>query len=141
MMAVAPDGRTVATGRIENGELYIDMLDLPSGRRKGFWRAGAWALLDLRFSPDGKSLYGAIPEGDGIKGFRGHFAQIWDSSTGKPTSRVIAGTSGAIYTPSADRLVTHADNRKLVRDAATGSVRGQGSQRTLNLPCIPTVVL
>ena len=38
--AVAPDGGTVATDRLENGEAYIDVLELPSGRRKASWRAG-----------------------------------------------------------------------------------------------------
>ena len=39
-IAVAPDGRTAATRRLENGEVYIDIYDLPSGRRKASWRAG-----------------------------------------------------------------------------------------------------
>ena len=46
---VAPDGGTAATRRIENGELYIDIYDLPSGRRKACWPAGRqgpnWELL------------------------------------------------------------------------------------------------
>ena len=42
-MAVAPDGGKVATGRLENGEAYVDVYELPSGRRQASWRTGRQA--------------------------------------------------------------------------------------------------
>jgi hypothetical protein len=54
--AVAPGGKLAATGRTEKGEIYIDLLELPSGRRTASLPVGA-LIHEMRFSPDGKSLY------------------------------------------------------------------------------------
>ena len=124
-MAVAPDGRTVATGRIENGEAYIDVLDLPSGRRTGILASRRGKQPDLVFSPDGKSLFGSVLEvaGDGSNGTRlrsdlgpGH----------RKTDQSAHGEArhGAIYTPAGDRLLTQRRFQAAVRDAATGRERG-----------------
>ena len=90
-IAVAPDGRTAATGRLEKGEVHIDVLDLPSGRQIASWRASRQGLAGLVFSPDGKSLYGSLLEIEGV-GFNPHgFGQIWDAATGRPTTPLMAG--------------------------------------------------
>ena len=48
---VAPDGSKVATGRIENGEAYIDVHDLPSGRRTASWQATQAGLSPVTLQP------------------------------------------------------------------------------------------
>jgi serine/threonine protein kinase/WD40 repeat protein/tetratricopeptide (TPR) repeat protein len=122
-VAIAPDGRTVATGRFENGEEYVDVHELPSGRLAASWRASRQRLYQLLFSPDARSLYGSVLEGDLFKGST-RFGQIWDSATGRPTSPLLAETSGATYTPAADRLVTLTGSSSAVRDASSGRARG-----------------
>ena len=98
-IAVAPDGRTAATGRLERGEVHIDVLDLPSGRQIASWRASRQGLSWLLFSPDGKSLYGSLLEIEGV-GFNQHgFGQIWNAATGRPTTPLMAGTTVPPFTP------------------------------------------
>jgi len=123
-IAVAPDGRTAATGRLEKGEVHIDVLDLPSGRQIASWRASRQGLSSLLFSPDGKSLYGSVLEIDGVA-FKQPLGQFWNAATGRPTTPLMAGTTGApIYTPASDRLVAELEYRQSVHDAATASERG-----------------
>jgi WD40 repeat protein/tetratricopeptide (TPR) repeat protein len=123
-IAVAPGGKRAAAGRIENGEAYIDLLDLPSRQRTASWRAGATALPQLLFSPDGKSLYVSATEGDAYKG-SSSFGRIWSLDTQRAASSVMANTVNAAYTPSADRLLTQTESLSLVRDPS-GRVRGPG---------------
>ena len=60
-MAVAPDGRTVATGRLENGEAYIDVLRAALGPADGILASRpASTSVTCVFSPDGKSLFGSL---------------------------------------------------------------------------------
>src|SRR5262249_9546278 len=123
-IGVAPGGKLAAAGRIENGEVYIDFLDLPSRRATASWRAGAAALNQLLFSPDGKSLYVSTREDDVSKG-TGYFGRIWALGTQRAASPVMAHTSFGAYTASADRLLTGTENLLDVR-GATGRVRGSG---------------
>jgi eukaryotic-like serine/threonine-protein kinase len=126
-MAVAPNGRAVATSRVEDGQGYIDVLDLPSSRRIASWRASLPYVLQFLFSPDAKSLFGSVSviARGGVDEER-TVAQIWDSGTGRPISPLMALTTFAVYTPSADRLVTWTDNLWLLRDASNLRVRGSG---------------
>ncbi len=124
-IAVAPDGRTTATGRLEKGQVHIDVLDLPSGRQIASWPASRQGLSSLLFSPDGKSLYGQLSEVEGV-GFNQHgFGQIWDAVTGRPATPLMAGTTTyfPIYTPAGDRLLAEIEYRQSVHDAATASER------------------
>jgi WD40 repeat protein/tetratricopeptide (TPR) repeat protein len=123
-IAVAPGGKLAATGRTEKGETYIDLIDLPSGRRTASWPAGAPTLNQLVFSPDGKSLYVTAQVGDAIKG-SSFSARIWAVGTQKATSPLLAHTGLGVYTPAGDRLVTGTEDLLLVRDV-TGRVRGTG---------------
>ena len=71
-MAVAPDGRTVATGRLENGEAYIDVLRPALGPADGILaNRPASDLSRCVFSPDGKSLFVSLLEVEG-DGFNQH---------------------------------------------------------------------
>src|SRR5262249_31392935 len=106
----------------ENGETYIDLVDLPSGRRTASMRADARSLQQLLFSPDGKSLYVCASEDDVSKG-SSYFGRIWALGTQKAASPLMAHTMQGAYTPSADRLVTRTENLFVVRDT-TGRVRG-----------------
>jgi WD40 repeat protein/tetratricopeptide (TPR) repeat protein len=131
-IAVAPGGKLAAVGRTQNGETYIDLIDLPSGRRTATWPAGAPALHQLLFSPDGKSLYVSAIEGDAGKA-SSFIARAWaldrQGRAGlreRPeTSPLMASTGIGVYTPSGDRLVTGTENLLVVRDV-TGRVRGTG---------------
>jgi eukaryotic-like serine/threonine-protein kinase len=123
-IAVSPDGGSVAAGRSENGEAFVDLHDLPSGRRGASWRAGRQGLLLFVFSPNGKALYGSVVEGDAFKG-RSYSGQIWSADTGKSSSPRMAHTGAAVFNASGDRLVTSTDNRLFVRDA-DGRVLGSG---------------
>jgi WD40 repeat protein/tetratricopeptide (TPR) repeat protein len=125
-MVVAPDGGKVATVRLENGEAYVDVYELPSGRRHASWRTGLQAPWHVVFRPDGRSLFASFLEvvGNGSKDTG--FGQFLDPTTGRPTSPLVAGAGneGAIYTPAGDRLLTENDFKSAVRDADTGSDRG-----------------
>ena len=120
---LAGDGKTVATGRIQNGVAYIDVRDLSSGRRISSWPTSGTGVERLLFSPDGDSLFGSVVTGDVFKG-SSFFGQIWATGTGRPASPVMAGTGTAIYAPGADRLLTRTGSQWFVRDATDGRVRG-----------------
>src|SRR5262249_41777030 len=81
-IAVAPSGKLAATGRTENGQAYIELVELPSGRHTASLRAGAPALEQLLFSPDGKSLYVGAREDDVSKG-TSYLGRIWALGTQK----------------------------------------------------------
>jgi eukaryotic-like serine/threonine-protein kinase len=123
-MAFTADHRLAATGRVENGEAYIDLFELPTGRRTASWRAGGLNVFELYFSPDGKSLFGSQRIG-GLVDANSAFGQIWSTGNGSLTSPLMTNTGGAIYAPSADRLLTMSDKLWLVR-GADGRVRGTG---------------
>src|SRR5262249_15330307 len=105
---------------------YVDVYDLPSGRRQASWRIGRQAPSCLVFGPDGRSLFGSFLEVVGSGSKNTGFGQFWDSATGRPTSPLLAGavSMGAIYTPACDRLLSQPDYQGSVRDADTGSERG-----------------
>jgi WD40 repeat protein/tetratricopeptide (TPR) repeat protein len=121
---VAPGGKLAAGGRTENGETYIDLIDLPSGRRKASWRAGAPFLQQLVFSPDGKSLYVSALESATNKA-SSFVGRIWAVDTPRAVSPLMTHTGFGAYTPSADRLVTGTEELLVVRDA-TGRAMGTG---------------
>ncbi len=123
--AVAPDGRMVAARRLENGEAYIDVLEVPSGRRTASWRIGRHDFAPSLFSPDGESLFVVFTQRDDLTGHR-QFGQIFDADTGRQIGPLMAETRVAIYTPAADRLVTWTGNSQLVLDASDGRVKGSG---------------
>jgi serine/threonine protein kinase/WD40 repeat protein len=120
--AVAPDGKLAATGRTERGEMSIDLLDLPSGRRTASFPVGARGLNSLEFSPDGKSLYGSVRKSIAAKASN-FVARIWAVDSQNVASPLLADTGVGVYTPSADRLVTASEDLLLVREV-TGRARG-----------------
>jgi WD40 repeat protein/tetratricopeptide (TPR) repeat protein len=127
-LAVSSDGRTVASGRLEDGKLNLDVIDIRSGRQRATWKASTPLLVGLLFGPDGRSLYSTYALGEQDNAFdKGqNVAQIWDPGAGLPRSPLLASTGHAAYAPSADRIVTRTDNRWLLRDVADGRVRGAG---------------
>jgi WD40 repeat protein/tetratricopeptide (TPR) repeat protein len=124
-MAVARDGKMLAAVHSEDGQAYIDIHELPEGRRTSSWPAGKPGVHELFFSPDGKSLFGVLIEGDAFNK-TGFFTQSWSTPTGRPTSPLMTRTDGVIYAPAADRLLTTTQNRALLRDTATSRARGSG---------------
>src|SRR5262245_4760754 len=104
-MAIAPDGTAVATFHIEAGQAYVDVHELPSGRRTSSWPAGEPGVYDLCFGPDGKSLFGVIDEGAAFDK-NSLFGQIWATGTGRPESPRMARTDGAFYVQTGDRVLT-----------------------------------
>jgi eukaryotic-like serine/threonine-protein kinase len=126
-VTVDPEGRTVATGRVENGKAYGDVHELPSFRRAASWRVGGLGIDWLRFGPDARSLFASVHKGGMLFDLNSHIGQIWEPGTGRPTSPLMRSTRFASFTPSADSLVTLTDDLWLVRDPASGRVRGSGS--------------
>jgi serine/threonine protein kinase/WD40 repeat protein len=126
-MAAALDGRTVASRRVEDGKAYIDVLDLPSGRRTASWPAAENELLEFTFSPDAKSLFARGFTGGLLYNQKNQFGQVWDAGSGRPTSPLMMSTEHGNYPPSADYLVTKTQYQWLVRDARSSRVRGAGS--------------
>jgi WD40 repeat protein/Flp pilus assembly protein TadD len=124
-VAVAPDGRTVVAGRVEDGKACIDVLDLPSGRRTASWPAAGKQIDHLAFSPDARSLFVLERQG-GVLSQNSVFGRAWDPGAGRPTTPPMTGTTTGFFTPAADRLVTATSSLWLVREAASGRVRGSG---------------
>ena len=91
-MAVAPDGGKVATGRLENGEAYVDVLRPALGTAAGILaNRPASTPVTCVFSPDGRSLFVSLLEVVGNGSKNTGFGQFWDPATGRPTSPLIAG--------------------------------------------------
>ncbi len=123
-VTITADGSLAATGRIENGEEFVDLRELPSGRRVASWPTNGQRIYQLLFSPNAKSLFGVVFEGDLFKGNL-RFGQIRERATGKPTSPLMPLATAGAYSPAGDRLVTVSDDSHAdVRDAATGRVCG-----------------
>ena len=106
-IAVAPDGRTIATGRVDDGRVNVDVLDASSRPRTATWPAsmpqGGEACL---FGLDGRSIYCSYA----VVGHENPFdngqnvAEVRDVDGGKPASPLLAGGAHAVYTPAADRF-------------------------------------
>ena len=124
--AVAPDGKTVAASRTENGEVQIDLLDIPSDRRLASWPAGAARVVSLNFSPDGRSLFSTVHRGGLLYQNDSNVAQVWDAGNGKAASPIMGSTTRSIYTPAADRLLTLTNNLWIVRGVPETQPRGSG---------------
>jgi serine/threonine protein kinase/WD40 repeat protein/tetratricopeptide (TPR) repeat protein len=125
--AVAADANSVATSRSDRGEAYIDLHELPSGRRTAFWPTGQPDVFQLVSGPDANatSLFGVTVAADG-NARTNLFGQIWDKGTGSPASPLMVRTDGAIFAPSGDRLLTRTDSTMYLRDTATWRIRGSG---------------
>jgi serine/threonine protein kinase/WD40 repeat protein/tetratricopeptide (TPR) repeat protein len=123
----APDGTSVATRRVENGKAYIDVFDVPSGRRSASWQTAGSQLYSLLFGPDGRSLFVAAPKGGVLNQQNSYVGRVWDAHTGQPVSPPMPSTRHAGFSPSADLLVTLTQNFTVVRDARSGVMRGSGS--------------
>ena len=123
-LAIAADGTSVAGVRIKTGEAYIDVYELPSGRRTSSWPVGGPRVYELEFSRDAKSLFGVVLAGD-IFNQNSYYGQIRDARTGEGIGPLMARTNTAVYVPSNDRLVTVSDGLRVVRDVK-GRARGAG---------------
>ena len=133
-------GRPRRLTSTENGEARIDLHELPSGRRLISWPAATHATPGdprCRFSPDGRSLFGTVDEGDPLSE-RQFFLQIWDTGHGQPISPPMASTPFSIYAPAGDRLLTNTNNLWLSRRAADGQARGSGFPRVMPSDDVPT---
>jgi hypothetical protein len=124
-MVVAPDGKMLATVRVKDGQAYIDVHDLPAGRRTFSCPTGKSDVYELRYSPDQKSLFGVVIEGDAFSS-DSYFGQSWSTETGRRNGPLMPRTRGGIYAASADRLLTLTDNLMVSRDTVTGRLRGAG---------------
>jgi serine/threonine protein kinase/WD40 repeat protein len=124
-MFVARDGKTFCTWHIAEGQAFVDLHELASGRRVASWPTGKPDVIELLISPDQKSLFGAVVEGHPWSR-NSYFGQGWATGTGTPISPLIARTDYATYVPAADRVLTSTDYAMLLRDTDTWRVRGSG---------------
>ncbi len=76
----------------------------------------------LVINPDGRSLIEVDQNGGGL-GTR-LTAQIRELNSGKPLSPLLGLAGGLAYTPAGDRFLSSTDGIPLIREAATGRVRG-----------------
>jgi serine/threonine protein kinase/WD40 repeat protein len=120
-MAVAADGKSVASFEIVDGAASIVVLEVPSGRRTSAWPAGMSDVGQLDFSPDGSSLFSVVLDGDAFN-VNNYFGRVWRA--GRSVSPLMDRTTTGHYLPSADRLLTGTENALLLRDAADFRVRG-----------------
>ncbi|MCI0463448.1 MAG: sigma-70 family RNA polymerase sigma factor [Gemmataceae bacterium] len=108
-VAVAPDGKTVATGSID---CTVFLWDAATGKQLGRLEGDQHSVTDACFSPDGKWL---------ATGSNYHGALVWDLATGKIVHR-LAGRCVA-FSPDGKLLATGGrEQRGVVRlyDSATG---------------------
>ncbi|MDG3002391.1 serine/threonine-protein kinase [Paludisphaera mucosa] len=128
LAAVSPDAETGAILRMEAGRVHVDLREVPSGRRLASWATDGKALLEtnvsMQFSPDGESLFGSVAGGGMLYQEDNHLARIWESGRGRPVGPIMARTRYSIYTPAADRILTHTDDSWLQRRAADGRALG-----------------
>jgi serine/threonine protein kinase/WD40 repeat protein/tetratricopeptide (TPR) repeat protein len=124
-MMVTPGGKLLATVHVKDGQGYIDLHELPADRRKFSWPTGKSDVYELSFSPDEKSLFGVLVEGDDFN-LQSYFGQSWSVETGRPNGPLMPRTGDGIYSPTADRLLTMTDNSMVARDTVTGRIWGAG---------------
>jgi WD40 repeat protein len=83
--ALSPDGRTLA---VLGPGLDIEIMDVPTGRRRASLPTPGQVLFGVRFTPDGRFLVGADGRGS---------VRLWSTATWRPAGRVLRGQSGSVY--------------------------------------------
>jgi WD40 repeat protein len=111
-IALTADGQRLALGTAD-GE--VSLWDTASGQRQRQWKAHAFRLRSLTFSPDGRTLATTAQESSG--------ATLWDVASGRPVHPE-PGHRGRIrelkFLPDG-RLISTAWDQELLRwDLATG---------------------
>ncbi len=86
--AVAPDGKSAATSRIENGQAQLDVIELPSGRLQFSLPTGKPEVDRFCYGPDQKSLLAVLIDGDGFNK-NSFFAQSFSLSTRRPNGALL----------------------------------------------------
>src|SRR5262249_5124071 len=114
-MALASDGKTLA---VTQAPAAVQLYEVPSGKEGRIFQyeehERPW-VLELRFSPDGRSLC-VCPHSSGMR--------LWDVATGNLRWRG-EQTYCAAFTPDGTRLVVEAEAYLRYLDAATGEERGK----------------
>ncbi|HYT90483.1 MAG TPA: WD40 repeat domain-containing protein, partial [Gemmataceae bacterium] len=129
VVAIAPDGKTVATGGggFERGNTNpIKLWDIQSGRLLASFDAHATAIHALAFSADGKRLLSASAEarfglaGGGTEVVPGAVC-VWDAATRKQVARYPNATHGVVFAPGGYSWISQGrDNRLHFFETAGG---------------------
>jgi WD40 repeat protein len=117
LMALSPDGTTVATG---SDDWALHLWEIATRRlflrleQRGRGADTPDQLMDLAFSPDGARLAALYR----------HSLQIWDLPSGRLRANLHDGVGGRLaFSPDGQTLVTVAGDTIQVRDARTGEVQ------------------
>jgi WD40 repeat protein len=105
-VSLSPDGRTLAVTRPER---HVEILDVPSLRRRATLSESETVWDFARFTPDGRFIVGGSWKG---------WAQLWSTTTWKPASRRLTGPAGRVEWPSVSP-----DGRMLATGGPDGTIR------------------
>jgi RNA polymerase sigma factor (sigma-70 family) len=112
-LALAPDGRTLATATFDRPATSLLLSDTATGRKLHQWQAHQGEAYALAFSPDGQRLASASIEGEDR-------LRVWAVPTGERQLEV-AGTFHALrFSPCGKALAAVAPGWVSVREADTG---------------------
>ena len=124
-VAIAPNGRYVATGTSHEGEKFHKIYDTATGKQ--VWTLPTpWASVsDQAFSPDGRYL---VADGSHSKdkGAQRQAFNIWDMSNGQLIKSVAAGKDDpsfrCSYSPDGSHILAASYNAMRLFDSGTGRV-------------------
>ncbi|MFE2289678.1 caspase family protein [Streptomyces sp. NPDC059452] len=127
LVALSPDGTTVATAASNPRLAEIDLWDLASGKLIRTLRGHTRAIGSLAFSPDGTMLVSSAGQAFGNKSGPDTKALLWDTASGAIHAELTGHTSSVwevSFSPEGSRVAT-ADESGAVRlwDTRTGRLK------------------
>ncbi|MET7619078.1 hypothetical protein [Streptomyces sp. NPDC005408] len=127
LIALSPDGTTVATAAPEPRLTQIDLWDRSSGKLIRTLRGHTQVIRSLAFSPDGTMLISGAGQTSATRSGPGSNALLWDTATGAIRAKLTGHTDDVwqvTFSPDGSTVAT-ADGSGAVRlwDTRTGKLR------------------